>query len=184
MNEPARKLLPFTFHVKTTEFLLSQGFSKTIEKRLFTKVDKNGPIPNPETYPNISGRCWLFTGCKDRLGYGFINPGRHSAPAVLAHRASWIIAFGEIPDGLCALHFCDNPSCIRPTHMWIGTKGDNCCDCVRKGRSGITKLTKEAVVEIRVSYPTISSGALAEKFGVHYGTILRAFNGRTYGHLK
>jgi hypothetical protein len=75
--------------------------------------------------------CRVWTGQKNR-GYGVIElNGRREK----AHRASWICFVGALTDGECVLHRCDNPACIDPAHLFVGTKGDNNRDRHRKGRS-------------------------------------------------
>ncbi|HEY5411321.1 MAG TPA: HNH endonuclease [Caulobacteraceae bacterium] len=76
---------------------------------------------------DTNGGCWLIPGAgRPQLK---IDGKRH-----LAARASWIIHFGPIPDGMEVLHWCDVACCVRPTHLWLGTQSDNIRDCVSKGR--------------------------------------------------
>ena len=98
----------------------------TIEERFWSKVA-------------LSDGCWLWGGCK-RKGYGAINIGGRIHDA---HRLSYTIANGEIPEGLCVLHKCDNPSCVNPLHLRLGSLADNVADMVAKGRnrSGSVKKT-------------------------------------------
>ena len=76
--------------------------------------------------------CWLWTAYRDSKGYGFAVPGRGQKQ--LAHRVSWVLHFGQIPDGLLVLHKCDNPPCVRPDHLFLGTHADNAADMVAKDR--------------------------------------------------
>ena len=78
--------------------------------------------------------CWTWTGTSAyRFGYGRIWLGKNGG-YVLAHRFSYLLNNGPIPDGLCVCHACDNPRCVRPDHLWTGTRSENTADRDRKGR--------------------------------------------------
>lgn len=80
-----------------------------------------------------SGECWLWTGAIwGNNGYGCTRFMRRSESA---HRVAWRIEYGPIPDGLCVLHRCDTPLCVRPTHLFLGTQMDNSRDAAAKGRT-------------------------------------------------
>jgi hypothetical protein len=76
--------------------------------------------------------CWEWTASRQRFGHG---TKWHNGAVRLVHRIAWEEANGPIPHGLCVLHRCDNPSCVRPEHLFLGTKGDNNVDRNTKGRS-------------------------------------------------
>lgn len=90
-------------------------------------MDKIEPEPN-------SG-CWLWTAAVSRLGYGTFRGESVYDPERKAHRHSWKLFRGRIPDGLHVLHKCDVRCCVNPDHLWLGTQGDNVRDCFRKGRT-------------------------------------------------
>lgn len=66
-----------------------------------------------------SESCWLWMGGKNRTGYGML---RINNKTWLSHRYSWVIHYGQIPDNMSILHKCDNPSCVRPSHLFIGNQ--------------------------------------------------------------
>lgn len=143
----------------------------TTEQRFWIKVKK-------------TKTCWFWTGAQRRSGR--FRRGNFWAPnhgrKVTCHRFSWELKNGAIPRDLYVLHKCDNPLCVRPGHLFLGTQADNIADMDRKGRRGTTagypglkgsrnpraKLTKREVLEIRKMYPAsvASQSVLAEMFGV------------------
>ena len=97
---------------------------------------------NPKTIERFwhkvrKGRgCWEWTGSKRHKGYGaFVWCLRGDIVQGRAHRFSWELHYGLIPKGLCVLHHCDNPACVRPNHLFLGTKADNNKDMFRKKRN-------------------------------------------------
>ncbi len=145
--------------------------------------------------------CWLWTGATAPMGwYGHLAyQGRHLA----AHRLSWELANGPIPRGLHVLHRCDNPPCVRPDHLFLGTNRDNVRDASCKGRlhfgdangtrthpervargerAGAAVLSLGDVMEIRRRYALgdVSQSQLAIEFGVAQSSIGRAIRGETW----
>ncbi len=106
----------------------------SVEDRFWTKVRLNGPTP--KHCPEL-GRCWIWTAYKHpQAGYGSVHlKGR----PVAAHRVAWYLVFGKIPKGLCVLHKCDQRDCVKPYHLFLGTKQDNTTDMIQKGRKKIGK---------------------------------------------
>lgn len=97
----------------------------------WSNVNKDGPVP--EHMPEL-GPCWVWTAGRFACGYGQFAKGR---PSRYAHRISWALANGPVPDGLWVLHKCDNRPCVRPDHLFLGTHADNMRDMVEKGRSTV-----------------------------------------------
>jgi hypothetical protein len=85
---------------------------------------------------NKTEDCWLWLGHLQR--YGRFKPqGIRNSPQVLAHRYSYELHFGPIPIGMNVLHKCDNPACVNPDHLFLGTQKDNVIDMMNKGRGSI-----------------------------------------------
>ena len=145
----------------------------------------------------VGGGCWVWTGGRNRQGYGRVMIDGRSW---LAHRLAWIVYRGPIPDGLCVCHSCDNPPCVNPDHLWLGTRADNNRDAIAKGRLKLKmgserKLTADQVRAARAIYPRRrgrvgpspdgpSISDLARSFGVGHRALLCAAAGDTYRDIK
>jgi hypothetical protein len=118
-----------------------------------------------------SDGCWEWTGCKQQYGHGLF---RVNGVLVKAHRFSYEQANGPIPEGLIVRHKCDNPPCVRPDHLELGTRADNNRDRDERGRHvalkgedhGNAVLTREQVEEIRSATGYGICASLAQKHGV------------------
>lgn len=86
-----------------------------------------------ERYVNkkATNGCWEWLGCKWKSGYGYLRPNKQY---ISAHRYFYVLYNADIPEGLDVLHRCDNPSCVNPEHLWLGTHSDNMKDAYAKGR--------------------------------------------------
>lgn len=151
--------------------------------------------------------CWLWTAGHDRKGYGKFSIGSsHNADGtrrnsmVSAHRFSFELVNGSIPDyesyhGNCVLHRCDNPACVNPAHLFLGTNKDNVQDMDAKGRRVVVALrgSKHAnavlnelqVHEIvrRHRIDGVTQTQLSKEYGVCISTVNHIFTGRLWGHL-
>ena len=144
--------------------------------RFWSKVDKRSPKG-----------CWDWTASLRPDGYGQFSLGT----MVKANRASWLLSYGPIPQGLSVLHRCDNRRCVRPDHLFLGTQADNIRDMVAKGRRGRTGARGErnsgAVLnwlDVETIRERISGGQgvtdVAADFGVSRQTIWLIKSGRSW----
>jgi hypothetical protein len=152
---------------------------KPAEERFWDKVNKN-----------TGTDCWHFTGSIAYNGYGQF---KFNGKIIKAHRFSYELNKGPIPDGMCILHACDNRLCVNPDHLSIGTQRDNVYDMINKNRkaiqkgslNGMSKLTEDQVKLIK---RRIASGEkqvnLAKEYGVNKSQITEIKIGRTWAHVK
>jgi len=141
---------------------------------------------------NKTDSCWLWTGTVQQAGYGEFRSGRNRKDRrISAHRFSYELHFGPIPSGLCVCHRCDNPPCVNPAHLFLGTNAENTLDCVAKNRNakgerqGHAKLTAAAVLDIRSEFAsgTVTKTALAKRFGVTVQAVWLILNGKNWKHI-
>lgn len=122
--------------------------------------------------------CWEWTGALNDHGYGIATPHPHHPGAKRgAHRIAWAMSNGTIPDGMGVCHHCDNPRCVRPEHLFLGTNADNLGDAARKDRMS-RKLSRENVAEIRaLSERGIPHVTIAGMYDVATSTVSRVARG-------
>lgn len=136
--------------------------------------------------------CILFEGFVNSGGYGM---QQHKGVTATSHRVAYVASRGlELNDirGSVVMHTCDNPQCINPDHLKLGTQKQNIDDKVKKGRQakgsahGIAKLCEETARKIRLEYEKGVRGkgtyALAKKYGVNQSTVFRLVSGDTWAH--
>ncbi len=166
-----------------------RGPQRPWKERFWEKVTKN---IDPDA-------CWKWCGSvmDRRWNYGSFGFG---GKTYRAHRLSWEIHYGKISPGTCVLHHCDNPNCVNPKHLFLGTHQDNVTDMYAKGRnipyrkrtnvdrkgekSGNFRLTDDIVGFIRAQPKTTTDGMLGEKFNVCRETISCARRRATWKHVK
>lgn len=174
------------------------GTRGSLADRFWAKVEK-------------SDGCWLWLASKFQHGYGSatVDGGRREN----AHRVAWRLIRGSIPKGMFVLHRCDNPACVNPDHLWLGTQTDNMRDCAAKGRTalqlrpwraargdahgarlhpeslargsanGNSVLSEATVLEIR-RQTTVAAATLARRLGVPETTVRDVRSGRTWAWLR
>jgi hypothetical protein len=141
--------------------------------------------------------CWIWTAATKEHGYGVIGVGARSDGVIRAHRLAYLLNKGEIPEGKVVMHKCNNPSCVNPDHLEVGTVKDNQNYMVQCGRLKIpdnkgekaawSKLNESAVKEIIGAFDTKKKGtgtALAKKFGVSKSAIYQIWGGENWKHLR
>lgn len=157
---------------------------KTLKERFDEKW-----IPVPE-----SG-CWLWTATCYPSGYGVIGVGSRtdgSRTNVAAHRLSYELHVGDIPQDICVLHKCDTPQCVNPNHLFLGTKQDNNKDKLAKNRQAkgarmnrghLTESDVQAIRQMKQANPSFSCKQIGQTFNVARNTISLILQGKRWGHV-
>lgn len=137
---------------------------------------------------SVESGCRVWSKSKNSYGYGKVADGRGSW--MLAHRASWIAHYGEIPEGLSVCHHCDNPACIEPSHLFLGTHAENMRDMKRKGRASSprgedrknAKITECDVRRIRSSAEKTRD--IARELGISVQMVTRIRRRASWAHVQ
>jgi hypothetical protein len=139
----------------------------------------------------MRSKCIIWWRSFHRNGYGRATDPMMNRQ-ILAHRLAWQECFGEIPTGMFVLHKCDNPKCVNPEHLKLGTHQDNMRDMELKGRSNspqgedkwCAKLTEEDVMEMRRLRTTgFTFQQIADKFSCTRSYACRVINGHYWRHV-
>lgn len=164
-------------------------FKKVVPTKL-TELQK-GYFWNKVAITANDEKCWEWTGSLARKHYGLL---RLNGKLFRSHRISYLIYTGVDPNQLCVLHSCDNPKCVNPKHLSLGTHGNNMEDMVLKGRAGSlrgidnphSKLTEQQALDIKSEYNlrTLSTYKIAKKYNVSQGTVCAIGAGRLWKHLN
>ncbi|MCH7510215.1 MAG: HNH endonuclease [Proteobacteria bacterium] len=167
----------------TDKNLTRREFLEKTVGRFWSKVDRS----------EVDG-CWLWQGtlaspndCGQRYGtFEFSESGKRVY--FRAHRFAWMVCNGRIPDGKVIMHICDVSLCVNPAHLRAATHAENIADRDMKGRTargeqqGASKLTESQAQFIkRSSKPT---QLLANRFGIHYTTVMKIKQGLTWAHIE
>lgn len=157
------------------------GSDGPIPDRFWRKVDKSG---GPDA-------CWPWLGIHNEHGYGVFATGGHRTRYKLAHRIAWQLTHSPIPPGIIACHHCDNPPCVNPAHIFLGTQVENMADCKAKGRTARgehvrqAKITAEQVQAIRARYAAggVTNVQLAREYNLSQSAINLIINRKRWSHL-
>jgi DNA-binding Xre family transcriptional regulator len=137
------------------------------EHRFWSKVD-------------TTGECWLWMGSRRPLGYGAVKVGGR---VLHAHRVAYELTHGSIPEGFVVMHRCDNPPCVNPAHLHLGTRSENTRDMHAKGRTGQRQRGTRRFKQIEPINVRVCLRKLAEARGLNIGKIGR-LTGLTEGTIR
>lgn len=170
---------------------VGRGYCKNHYRAFMKYGDPNGRanlrgVPFERRYTIDDKGCWFWIGSTDTCGYGIWKAhGQRSA-----HRASYVLHKGEIPPGMHVLHKCDQPNCVNPDHLRLGTHQENMADLRAKGRaygaSGATnlsaKLTEAQAIAILTD--TRRTSVIAKEYELTQASVMNIKKGKTWKHLQ
>lgn len=164
----------------------------------------------PKVRKGAPDECWEWQGARQQTGYGYLQGGAlYGKRWAIAHRLSWEIEHGvPVPEGKCVCHHCDNPPCVNPAHLYVGTKADNARDRASRGRgrenrqhgaananygkglpgeaNGNAKLTEadvRQIIKALKQLPRRSTAAIGRDFGVSQQTVSNIARRKSWAHL-
>lgn len=160
--------------------------TEVLRERFFDKINKSS-----------DDSCWIWEGCRDSDGYGnfFLGDLEGYPRLAKAHRVSYAQHKGPFDQELLVCHHCDNPWCVNPDHLFLGTNQDNCDDKIRKGRNkcsvqvgsqnNASKLSEEDVLEIVGFLPTFNNKEISKKFSgkVSHQQVSLIRRGKSWSHV-
>jgi hypothetical protein len=155
------------------KYCLTCMSAASIQERFWPKVNKH----------TLTG-CWEWMGFRNNWGYGQFK--QDSVKIVFAHRFSYQLKHGPIPEGAILRHHCDNAGCVNPDHLELGTASDNSQDMLRRDRCHQAKVTVALVKKLKAMGrpPRGKIKPLAESLGLSYSILLHIFNGRTWTEIE
>jgi hypothetical protein len=142
--------------------------------------------------------CWLWTGATTKFGHGVVicKGTKRRGATQKAHRISWLLHFGPVPDGMFVCHTCDVPACVNPDHLYVGTAKDNTRDCLVRGRidrvkrprgekHGNSKLNADIVRDIRARREQGETlRAIAERHNTPIANVCQIVKRRAWAHVQ
>ena len=180
------------------------AYSRGLCLMYYKRVWRHGSVESLKKVPNVGfsledrlhfhgwvvkdSGCWEFSGRRDSAGYGRLDFDNRDASA---HRTAYQIWVGPIPAEMIVMHSCDNPPCINPAHLSVGTHQDNMDDMTGKGRASrrsgesnpFSKLTESQAIEV-LAYTDRPLKYFAEKFNVSISTISKIRTGKNWSYLS
>lgn len=145
---------------------------------------------------SVNNNCWYWIGARNDSGYGVIGRGSRKQGISKAHRIAYeLFYFTKLEKDKCVCHTCDNPACVNPRHLFIGTQADNVADMIAKGRnvlppirrgnkSNLARLNDKKIMQIRkLANGGSSSRKIAKQFEVSKTTILQIVKRKSWRHV-
>jgi hypothetical protein len=142
---------------------------------------------SPRVACDPTSGCWLWAGARTAGGYGKVKIGGRRGKEIYTHRLSYMLNCGPIPRGVVVCHRCDTPACCNPTHLFLGTQGDNVRDAYAKGRltypeAGVTP--ESIIADIKAALAAgVLGRVIASDYGISAATVSAIKTGKRWAHV-